>query len=408
MKLTLTSMRDAVQRKNASLKGNPFTVKEKEEHGIVVFNYAFAHPGLFDGPDGPLLRECRGVIFSDEGELLSRPYHKFFNVGEHAESKLDALPFEDDHHILEKMDGSMLRPIMLDKGMVFGTKAGPTDVSAQVDHWAKSHDHYLSFCRHCISKDWTPIFEWCSRKMRIVIDYPVDRLVLTGIRVNDTGEYLSYLKMNRLAFAYEIEIVTAYDLDIGADVGAFVQHVSDLDDLEGYVLRWSDRGLMAKIKADEYLRLHRTLDILKSEKTLVGLIVDGTLDDATPRLRDVDADAVRDFQDKVMTGLQATAKELAELAAKEHARIKGEGYSTKVAKKRFSVEVAKGHPAQGILFKLWAGIDKDIEDLEGLALSQLKSTIQKKVGRLDEVRHLFGDLRWDDYRAGLQAEPSQE
>lgn len=419
MKLTLDMMRDVVTRKNDSLQGHPFTIQEKGEHGIVVFNYAYAHPTLFDGPDGELLRECRGLIFSESGELLSRPYHKFFNVGEHPESKLDVLPFQDRHFILEKMDGSMIRPLFLDKGLVFASKAGPTEVSAQVDDWTKSRDNYRVFSRHMLARGWTPIFEWCSRRMRIVIDYPVDRLVLTGIRVNETGEYLPYETMCQWAATDGIEVVKAYDLDIASDVSAFVDHVKTLDDLEGYVLRWCEQGLMAKIKADEYLRFHRSLDVVKSEKKLMAIIMDGTLDDITSTmmgqgdgtmmLRDQDKEAVLSFQDKVLSSMQVLADELARLVSVEYDALRITSSRDPAAAKKEFAAVAKGHRCQGILFKLWAAIEKGQDgDLPDLAFELMKNTVAQKVGRLDEVRYLFGDLNWGDYHAGLNPETIEE
>jgi hypothetical protein len=47
------------------------------------------------------------------------------------------------------------------------------------------------FCYDCvIDGDMTPIFEWCSRNQRIVVDYPEDMLVLTAVRDNIEGVYI--------------------------------------------------------------------------------------------------------------------------------------------------------------------------------------------------------------------------
>jgi hypothetical protein len=50
--------------------------------------------------------ECRGIVFSPEGKILSRRYHKFFNLEE--KGYLSKIDFSQPHIILEKLDGSMV------------------------------------------------------------------------------------------------------------------------------------------------------------------------------------------------------------------------------------------------------------------------------------------------------------
>jgi len=58
-------------------------------------------------------RECRGLIFDAKtGELLSRRFHKFFNINEKEESMLENMTdLSGGHIILEKLDGSMIGTI---------------------------------------------------------------------------------------------------------------------------------------------------------------------------------------------------------------------------------------------------------------------------------------------------------
>jgi len=53
---------------------------------------------------------------------------------------------------------------------------------------------YQQFAKWCIENRLTPIFEWCSRKQRIVIDYPEDKLVLLAVRENMSGKYRRLIK----------------------------------------------------------------------------------------------------------------------------------------------------------------------------------------------------------------------
>jgi len=68
-----------------------FRVMEKDWYTVV--NYAVAFEGTFSFTpkrsqlNMEIRRECRGLIFDTEtGNLISRPYHKFFNAGEKEES----------------------------------------------------------------------------------------------------------------------------------------------------------------------------------------------------------------------------------------------------------------------------------------------------------------------------------
>lgn len=138
-------------------------------------------------------RECRGLIFDTEtGALISRPYHKFFNAGEKEETQLDKINLYEPHVVLEKLDGSMIRPIPTKEGFLLGTKAGVTDTAMNAEVFIADKSHYRLFINYCIENGLTPIFEWVSRKNRIVVDYPEDNLILTAIRKNTTGEYLPY------------------------------------------------------------------------------------------------------------------------------------------------------------------------------------------------------------------------
>jgi hypothetical protein len=70
------------------------------------------------------------------------------------------------------------------------SKMGITDVALQAEEFVGANPKYLDFASWCISNQLTPLFEWCSRKQKIVIDYPEDKLVLLAVRNNITGEYL--------------------------------------------------------------------------------------------------------------------------------------------------------------------------------------------------------------------------
>lgn len=59
-------------------------------------------------------RECRGLLFDLEGRLVSRAYHKFWNVGERRETLVENIDLSRPHVILEKLDGCLSADTVVD------------------------------------------------------------------------------------------------------------------------------------------------------------------------------------------------------------------------------------------------------------------------------------------------------
>ena len=170
-----------------------FIVVQKD--GYQVVNYAVAFEDTFpaiESVNDAIRRECRGLIFDLEGKLIARRYHKFFNVNERDETQMSAIDWTRPHRILDKLDGSMISPIPVRDNLRWTTKMGITDVAMQAEVFVATQPKYVDFAKQCIKDGFTPVFEWCSRKSRIVLDYPEDQLILTALRKNDSGEYMRY------------------------------------------------------------------------------------------------------------------------------------------------------------------------------------------------------------------------
>jgi len=156
-----------------------FVVAERE--GFTVIDYQVMMPDTFpsNGDElSALRRECRGIKFHKDGSIAARPYHKFFNLGEREEALEENIDWSEKFTILDKLDGSMIHPIIL-KGeydqdpIVFCTRMGNTDIAQDAKKFcfSKIRDDmdYFGFCRHMIEKGFTPIFEWCSMSNIVVI-----------------------------------------------------------------------------------------------------------------------------------------------------------------------------------------------------------------------------------------------
>ena len=299
-----------------SIKGrDEFVVAEKEGYTVINYNVMMADtfPDVYSdaGVAGCVFqsgvcipkwynkaavirRECRGIIFdSKTGEILRRPFHKFFNVNERDETQDHVINLSREHHILEKLDGSMIAPFIVNDKMIWGTKMGATDVAKPVEEFVKNNPQYVEFAKEMITYGLTPIFEWCSRKQRIVLDYKEDKLILTALRFIRSGDYYLNSVMKYHAGRYNIPVVTAYEPE--THMKKFIETVRDMEDVEGFVVRFAD-GHMLKLKCDWYVQIHKAKEKILQDRNIVELILDEKLDDVKAHLPSEDRDHLTHFE----------------------------------------------------------------------------------------------------------------
>jgi RNA ligase len=362
-----------------------FRVMKKDWYTVINYAVAFDTTFEWDSNDpvgSSVRRECRGLIFDDNGVLISRPYNKFFNAGEKEETQLNRINLYEPHVILEKLDGSMIRPIPTKEGFLLATKAGVTDISEQAEAFISDKSHYSTFINKCIQKGTTPIFEWCSRKNRIVIDYPEDQLILTGIRYLNTGEYVPYDIMKRYTESWNIPIVKAIAGD-DKDITKIVEHIRKWEDLEGVVIRF-DSGHMIKIKADDYVLRHRSKDSISQEKNVLQTILDDSVDDLVPLLTPEDAQRLRSFERAFWVGLEDVACDLAELFVTGNIKYPD--------KKDFAVEFV-----QKILLTKYAPIMYEMKAGKGsqeVLIKMIGKSLSSQT-KIDSARWMWGNLKWN-------------
>lgn len=268
-----------------------------ERDGYKVINYVVAAEDTFPEiktEEDAILRECRGLIFNEDGSIMSRRFHKFFNLNEREETHVQNIDFSKPHIILEKLDGSMSTPIFIGDCVRWGTKMGVTEVAFPVEEFVASRPEYKEFAKICRDTNATPIFEWCSRKQRIVIDHPEDQLILTAVRNNETGEYIRYPVLKEIGDLYNIPVVKAFQSNVD-DIHKFVDELSKMENTEGVVVRFDD-GHMIKIKTDWYVKIHRAKDILSREHDVAQLILENKLDDLKPLLLQEDLNRLIKFE----------------------------------------------------------------------------------------------------------------
>lgn len=328
-------------------------------------------------------RECRGMIFDTAtGNLISRPYHKFFNVGEREETNLDKIDLTQPHVVLEKLDGSMIRPIPTPEGFRLGTKAGITDVAMNAEYFVADKPEYAKFIKSSFACGLTPIFEWCSRKNRIVVDYSEDQLILTAVRDMRSGNYIPYSQMVETGKNYAIPVVKAIAGD-ETDIEKVVDHIRKWDDGEGVVIRF-DNGHMVKIKADEYILRHRSKEQINSEKNIIQVILNDSVDDMIPLLTSEDAQRLKDFQQKFWCAVDEVSSDLTKI-------FKG-GDMMYPDKKEFAVEFVNRMLLpihRPFMFGMKQG-----KECKQLLTDSIEKSLTSQT-KLNDSRWMFGGISWN-------------
>jgi RNA ligase len=361
-----------------------FLVMEKEGYTVIKYAVAFEDTFQWDSNDpvgSAIRRECRGITFDAEGNLICRKYHKFFNVGEKEETQLNKINLYEPHIVLEKLDGSCVIPQPSPDGFVLTTKSGVTDISQQAEEFISDKPHYAKFIHSMFDGKLTPIFEWVSRKNRIVVDYENDNLILTAIRNTEMGNYLPYFNMLDLAEHWNIPVVQAVDGLAVQNIELFVKQIREWEDSEGVVLRFNT-GHMVKIKSDQYVLRHKTKDAINQEKNVISILLNDDVDDLIPLLTPEDATRIQEFQHAFWLAFEDVAGEIYDLY-----RQIDKGQSQKDFA-LFAVSSVLPH-YQPFMFKLRKGFS-----IKDLLIEQIRKSLSSQT-KIDAARWMWGNLDWN-------------
>lgn len=346
--------------------------KVVKRDGYTVIDYVFNLPDTFNDI---IRRECRGITFDDNGDIISRPFHKFFNLGEREETLPHNVDFSKPHFVLIKADGSMVRPVLVNGEVVPMTRMGHTVPMTRMGHTDVARQAFDEIdydfpddkaMRGYLNDNLTPIYEFVSPNNKIVLEYDKPRLILLAVRDNFTGEYLP---------AHSQEIGTDLLFMSGQHVQEHIKAVTDK--IEGYVIRFED-GHMIKVKTEEYLRYHRGFDILRFEKDVLQLILNGHDDDVSINFSETTKKRLEEYKSVVFLNL-------GNMIANVTLFLRN---NSELAPKEFAAKVMETYPStyQGLVFNMARRNEKSGWDImKDFVLRHTGSS-----GRVEQIRDLIG------------------
>ena len=263
------------------LKAVRFTPQVVGGVGLVICSYMIDDPEIWKRQYGT---EARGITFREsDGECVSRPFRKFFNVGERADTQPALIQYQYEcafydrkTELTMKRDGSLITPVVVNGKVYLKTKKSFTSDVAICAQFFLDHDAQpLQSCiKKCMAAGFTPIFEFTSPDNMIVINYGDScRLTLIAIRHTETGEFC--LANDPTWNLFDPEAPFVKRIDPLPDWNDLVRWQQDKEGEEGWVL-FVD-GKRVKMKTEWYLKRHRLMDV--RVRDVADMTVNETLDD---------------------------------------------------------------------------------------------------------------------------------
>lgn len=196
-------------------------------------------------------RQTRGLIYDDRtGEVVARPFAKFFNFGDSRRS--ETLPENLPPHqpfVTRKYDGSLGVLYQHEEKWRVATRGSFHSEQAEwATIWLQSKKG-VSF-----PEGWTPLVEIVFAANRIVVDYDFEGLVLIGMVNNETGAEIAPGGLKFIAEANGMRPVEYFDRPVTRLLE------ENKANEEGYVLAYhvgDGASLRVKVKFEDYCRLHR-------------------------------------------------------------------------------------------------------------------------------------------------------
>ena len=220
---------------------------------LIIWNYS--QTTQYENYWDKITLSCRGLVTDDKGNVVARPFKKFFNIEENKHTPTDKFD------VYEKMDGSL--------GIFFNYKGEwvlATRGSFTSDQSVKGTELLQKYDYNRLNPDYTYLFEIIYPENRIVCTYDFEDLVLLGMIHTSTGDEVNIhsgnnedIRFKNLLNNLGFNIVIKYD---GISDYSYLKQ-SIADNKEGFVVRFSN-GDRVKIKGEEYLRLHKIMTNLST------------------------------------------------------------------------------------------------------------------------------------------------
>ena len=279
---------------------------------------------------------CRGLIWNKEtGDIVARPFGKFFNLGDDLAPTLEEL-LERGGTVTNKFDGSLgifyVRPDGRPAIATRGSFASEQAIKATEMLHRTGMAWVLAEASEGFGQ--TPLYEIIYPENRIVLDYGnVESLVQLGLVDNRTGNFSPDRHNNYANWTPQEALENL-----------------NRKNAEGFVI-WLDGQTAVKLKQQDYVELHRVVTGL-NRKSIWRAERDGTYSKMVEQLPDELYQWADGVRATLMAEYAAIVRRVVECVALVQYQLPSE-----FTQKDFAVQVQKVVPKelQGLVFSYYAG-----------------------------------------------------
>ena len=225
-------------------------VTERQHPTLPLYIYNYSPAVQYDNRWDEVTLNCRGLILDEDGNIVARPWKKFFNLGQ------VNLPiqFDDPVEVMDKADGSLGILYPTPDGFDIATRGSFASEQAHTGSaiwWGKYHEYYNDPGETQYMREYTLLFEIIYPSNRIVLNYgDMTDLILLGAVENKTGYYIGPRAASAM-FSWPGPVVETFDYKTISEAMGHMERKN----AEGYVIR--SHNFMVKLKQPDYLDLHR-------------------------------------------------------------------------------------------------------------------------------------------------------
>jgi RNA ligase len=217
--------------------------------------YCYTRRCMYEGPWTPVTMAARGLVLSDDGEIVCSPMPKFFNL---SEPRVPSYPLEaleaEPVVVLEKLDGTLINVWHYAGFWQLTTKGGFTSPQVALASGVIASQYGQSFFS-ALDPAYTYGFELIHPDNRIIVNYGArSELVLLSVRHTATSEELPWEAIQGIARLAGVPVPQTC-----ADMSPRNLRLSETGFEEGIVAWFPRLGYRVKAKRPEYLQAHRVL-----------------------------------------------------------------------------------------------------------------------------------------------------
>lgn len=331
--------------------GNLFTQEELDEMESQGYVRANEHPDFYEmwilnytekaayeGMWNNVTLNCRGLIVDAFGNILARPFPKFFNYGQPGCPVVD---LDESALVSDKMDGSL--------GILYRGRDGLYYIATRGSFTSDQAIHATEILRTKYAdfkplKGLTYLFEIVYPENRIVCDYAdMDDLVFLGAVRTENELGWTYSSDKAGMFGWNGPKAEVFEYKTMREALSATPRKG----AEGFVVHLLESDMRVKIKQEDYIALHRIVTGLNARSVWQAM-----MDDKLDELIEQVPDEFHGFVKGVAKDIQEKLSECLEACYLTYRDITEDMLPENATKKDFAL-IAKNYSYAWALFNLW-------------------------------------------------------